>query len=332
MVSRAAVEAKVRRQAAELARSTHGYVATPAGLAEELTHWPYSALGDPGQPRVLDPSAGIGALVEAVLDQDRDAQVVAVEPDEGRRHDLIKLAPGWSGLPAVFAGTFEEYTAAHPGVRFDAVLMNPPWSVPGRPRLWVEHILAAWGLLHPGGRLVAVTPDADPGGPCGGRLRALIEAYGGTDPVNVDRVAVRGGFPATVRVVWLAAPMLTASGLPSWLLNPAPGVPVAVDELDVTPHAAAATPVQAYADRFDGYRLRVVRYAGTCVTCARLLWAHDDGAEGSVSWAACSCLEAEAYCAVGLTVGLCMECRHTRYRYERALELARLHWTPRGVV
>jgi hypothetical protein len=62
-----------------------GYVPTPAALAEELTTHPYSDLGRmPAGSRVLEPSAGDGALVRAILDANDTIEVVALEPNVQR--------------------------------------------------------------------------------------------------------------------------------------------------------------------------------------------------------------------------------------------------------
>src|SRR6185503_19963603 len=87
----------------------------------------------------------------------------AVEPNEGRRMAL-RLSGG-SGLQ-VWAATFEEYAQKVRAesdntpcdVLFDAVVMNPPFALPGRRYAWAEHMVLAWGLLRDGGQLRAIVP------------------------------------------------------------------------------------------------------------------------------------------------------------------------------
>lgn len=325
MASEAAVARTRARAAAAVARAAEAFVPTPARLAKAVTSYPYSTLGTPGHPRVLEPSAGAGALVRAILDADSDAQVVAVEPNGDRAQAL----QGLDGV-TLHVTTFEEYAAGEPSA-FDEVDLNPPFSLPGRPRVWIEHILAAWELLRPGGRLVAIAPPTlstgnTPAGKEGQRLRQLVDEHGGADRYDATMAEIRAGFAPSVDIVWLARPMPTADGRPSWLLSPAEGEPVDVTALDVTPTAALTMPVQRYVDRWDGDRPRVVRYVGTCQSCARLLWAHDEGQEPAQVWAANSCQDAEELGMVGPTVGVCMECAHRRNRWERALEAARGWW------
>jgi hypothetical protein len=52
---------------------------------------------------------------------------------------------------------FEDFSLAD---RYDAVVMNPPFSAPGQPTVWAEHIRRAYDLLVPGGLLVSVAPSS----------------------------------------------------------------------------------------------------------------------------------------------------------------------------
>jgi len=322
MVSKAAVQAKQARHAASLARSTHGFVRTPDDLAEQMCGWPFSTLQDlRGRGRVLDPSAGDGALVRWILQHlaDTGVRVVAVEPDEQRYQQLVGLAAEHPQVQPVHA-PLEEYLAGRPQP-VHAVVMNPPWSTPQRPRLWVDHILACHGLLAPGGRLVSLTPGIDPptrGAQAG--LAELLAEHGGHSQVDVGRAALRAGFPARTRLLWLAKPLTRPA--PYWAIAPADGEPVDVAFPQPGPDGP---PVQRYEDRWDGHRPRVIRRAGDCASCRRLLWAHDDGGEPALSWAACSVLHPPAGDA-GPTIGLCMECRSHRPRFEAAMMLAAEHW------
>ncbi|MDR6218168.1 methyltransferase [Deinococcus soli (ex Cha et al. 2016)] len=112
------------------------------------------------QLRVLEPSAGKGALLDALrpsleahLAQEgapRNVTVHACELLPGNR--LTLRAKGYD----VVSDNFLEYS---PSDGYDLILMNPPFSVPGDKNAWVTHLLHAWSLLNPGGRLVAILPD-----------------------------------------------------------------------------------------------------------------------------------------------------------------------------
>lgn len=121
---------------------------TPPALAAQLVA---SLALSPGA-RVLEPSAGLGRLLDA-LAPFSPAEVVAVEN-----------APECAG--ALFgqerAGVrllqrdFLEVDPDEVG-QFDAVAMNPPFHM----RADIRHILHAMRFLKPGGRLAALCMDTD---------------------------------------------------------------------------------------------------------------------------------------------------------------------------
>jgi hypothetical protein len=130
------------------------YWPTPTPLAQLLA----KGLDIPEGGKVLEPSAGDGQLVRAIRDAYPFAHIDAVEPNDGRR--IALQASGGSGLH-VFSWTFEEYAqklAEGEQVLFDAVVMNPPFTLPGHRYAWAEHLVLAWDLLRPGGQLRAIVP------------------------------------------------------------------------------------------------------------------------------------------------------------------------------
>lgn len=154
------------------------YWATPPALAAELI----AGLGLEQGSFVLEPSAGDGALVRAVHKAYHDVLVTAVEPDQARRTVLRMCGTEW--WLHLWKGTFEDYAAvaSSDGARFDAVVMNPPFTLPGRRYAWAEHLTLAWDLLAPGGQLRAIVPASLEFGrqrPIAA-ARALIGAAGGT--------------------------------------------------------------------------------------------------------------------------------------------------------
>lgn len=101
---------------------------------------------------VLEPSAGEGALADAVRVLAPGADVVAVETDQDRAKALIGL--GFT----TFWEPFEEFAARTRHLPYAAVVMNPPFTTPGNRLAWLLHVELAAGLLAPGGRLVAIVP------------------------------------------------------------------------------------------------------------------------------------------------------------------------------
>jgi predicted RNA methylase len=123
-------------------RVAHQFYPTPEAIAtvcQELAE-----IGD--ADTVLEPSAGQGDLA-AYLPKDRTTCV-----EISALHCAILKARGYRTHQADFIAWADD--AARQGLRFDRVVMNPPFS-DGRAQ---AHIEAAAQLLKPSGRLVAVLP------------------------------------------------------------------------------------------------------------------------------------------------------------------------------
>lgn len=125
---------------------SHQYYPTPEAIAREVV-----SLANIGPTdTVLEPSAGQGALAD-LLPKDRTACIELSE-----LHCKILESKGFDVTKGDFlslAGLADDDT------RFDRIVMNPPFSE-GR---WKAHLEAAFGLLKPEGRLVAVLPASAKG-------------------------------------------------------------------------------------------------------------------------------------------------------------------------
>lgn len=127
--------------------------------------------------RVLEPSAGTGAL--ALAAKDFGADVLAIELDWQRAMHLKQC-----GLEVWRA----DFLACNfkPEQRFARVLMNPPFN----PCLDVQHVLHAWDCaLAEGGRLVAVITPRFQRSPSfqAARLRRLVDKHGAVKKLPPDR-------------------------------------------------------------------------------------------------------------------------------------------------
>ena len=130
------------------------FYATPDSLAQRIVTGTHSGIAElEAGARVLEPSAGDGVLVRAVLAANPTVRVTAVEPDAGRAGTI-----GSDARVEIVESTFEDFAATAPG-RYAAVVMNPPFALPGQPTVWIDHLHAAWNLLTPGGRLLAIVPS-----------------------------------------------------------------------------------------------------------------------------------------------------------------------------
>lgn len=115
---------------------------TPAGVVEELLT---DLRISPGT-RVLEPSAGVGAIVRPLLRMGARVDAIEVHPD--RAEALRGLAhPALSVQCANFL-------KVAPAPVYDMVLMNPPFSGTH----WADHIRHAFDFLAPGGELRAILP------------------------------------------------------------------------------------------------------------------------------------------------------------------------------
>ncbi len=133
---------------------------TPAELAARVVA---AASIKTGQ-RVLEPSAGTGALLDAIRRTGIDVDIVAVEINESLTGIVNKAR-------RVHYGDFLQCNGDLG--TFDRVLMNPPFESGAD----IRHILHAVSFLKPGGRLVAICAD---GPRQNERLRPLAEQSGGT--------------------------------------------------------------------------------------------------------------------------------------------------------
>jgi len=113
---------------------------TPAAIAVRMASLARIKKGD----RVLEPSAGNGNLADAA--KSAGAEVDVIEISSQLRE--ILTAKGY----AVVAHDFDSFT---PEEKYDAVLMNPPFSN----RQDAAHIRRAYDMVKAGGRLVAIAGE-----------------------------------------------------------------------------------------------------------------------------------------------------------------------------
>lgn len=122
------------------AKQLFGYFPTPAPIVHQLLS--LAGIG-PGM-RVLEPSAGRGAIALAAAQEGALVDCVEVQSDHA---DAIAAAhhPDVTVLVA-------DFLATSPQPVYDRVVMNPPFARQAD----IEHVKHAWTALKPGGLLVAV--------------------------------------------------------------------------------------------------------------------------------------------------------------------------------
>lgn len=141
-----------------------GYFPTPAPVVQQLIDL---AELQPGMT-VLEPSAGRGAIAEAVAATGAVVDCVEIQED----HASVIFDAGYANLVLL-----KDFLTTGPGTGYDRVVMNPPFARQAD----IQHVTHAYRFVKPGGRLVAVmssgvtfrntTPSRE--------FRVLLEAAGG---------------------------------------------------------------------------------------------------------------------------------------------------------
>lgn len=123
---------------------------TPKDLADELAGWLLRDRWSDGwadvlpPPRILEPSAGDGALARAIRDRTELAELHCIELDAKNRRRLAE-----EGFDTIAEDFLEVELKS-----YDMILMNPPFNG-GE---WMRHVEKAMGLLKPNGVMVGVAP------------------------------------------------------------------------------------------------------------------------------------------------------------------------------
>lgn len=165
---------------------------TPERLADALVAaCEPSTWGD--DVRILEPSAGRGHIVRAVVRAHPGARITCVEllPDNA---SVLRA----SGFDVTEANFLELTPAALPA--FDVVAMNPPFGV----RADIHHVRHALSFLKPGGRLAAIMSAgvAYRQDRLASEFRALVAEHGGSIANNPDESFLESG--TGVRTVTVA--------------------------------------------------------------------------------------------------------------------------------
>jgi len=154
----ASAEAKADRlreledKARSLIGVTPGFYPTPESIARTMV---VHANLEPGM-RVLEPSAGSGAILDVLTAMCPEAEVFCCE----WAHTLQELlqVKGYDLLPGGAGGDFFQL---HPGeFEWDVVIQNPPFEKHAD----IRHIKHAVAVVRPGGRVISlVSPSSYPG-------------------------------------------------------------------------------------------------------------------------------------------------------------------------
>ena len=152
--------------AAPVAVSAYQLFQTPVPIAAQLA----ALLGLKPSARVLEPSAGLGRLIDAILhpiqmpiapaeeaeginggSEGGRVEVVAVEMEPVLCRHLYENYDSCNGEKTLYQRDFLTMSPKETGL-FDAVIMNPPFHM----RSDIKHILDALTFLKPEGKLAAI--------------------------------------------------------------------------------------------------------------------------------------------------------------------------------
>lgn len=186
---------------------------TPPDVVDRMLKWCELDRFDFEGRRILEPSAGIGAIAEAA----REAAPLATL-------DTVEVLPINAAM--LRRKGFEPHTGDFlewkPDYEYDAVLMNPPFSVDGDRLAYITHIEHAWSLLREGGELVSITPTAWQfrSDKRSRDFMAMVGEYGDSDEIEEGAFKESGTTIAT-RLVWMrkddqAWKAEPHNGYPSW--------------------------------------------------------------------------------------------------------------------
>jgi phospholipid N-methyltransferase len=103
-----------------------------------------------GELRVLEPSAGKGAIARALRAHFQRSTVI----------HCCEIVPAFAAFLRSdgFDVVAEDFLAYHPTELYDVIVMNPPFAVEGDALAYITHIEHACTLLAPGGSLVSIAP------------------------------------------------------------------------------------------------------------------------------------------------------------------------------
>lgn len=131
---------------------------TPKALAETILRLSdFNFIGDyddayQAKINVLEPSGGVGGLVDAIIDIAPNVNLDTIEILDINQEVLRQK--GYSPICMDFMQYNKNYTENS----YDYVIMNPPFSLKNDRTAYITHIMHAFQMLKPSGTLAAIIP------------------------------------------------------------------------------------------------------------------------------------------------------------------------------
>jgi predicted RNA methylase len=121
---------------------TNGYFPTPKPIAEMIVGY---AQVNPGM-KVLEPSAGQGAIADCIDREQCNVFCIELLPENIK----VLEAKGHNVMQADFLTVPVEL------LRYDRIVMNPPFAYEGHPQADIDHVNHALSFLAEKGRLISI--------------------------------------------------------------------------------------------------------------------------------------------------------------------------------
>lgn len=129
------------------------FFATPPELAQQMVS---QLIGVEESPRVLEPSAGHGALIDAMIQYRPMSDIVGIELSD---LNYRTLQGKYKELPSVVSLFKTDFLAENVGLhepKYDVILANPPFTK----NQDIDHIMKMYELLAPGGQMVTIASQS----------------------------------------------------------------------------------------------------------------------------------------------------------------------------
>lgn len=128
----------------------NGFFPTPTETADKLIEMAEMQYGQ-GPYSILEPSAGDGNLVHAVMAKLHRNDIRSLDAVENDQKNYVKLCVKFTDQPWFFPYHID-FLLWQPRKQYDRIVMNPPFYRLSE----IDHIMRAWELLAPSGILVSV--------------------------------------------------------------------------------------------------------------------------------------------------------------------------------
>jgi hypothetical protein len=184
-------------EAGSLTVARDGFFETPRAVVERMLELVPMKQG----ATVLEPSAGLGAIVRVLREYNQEAFFTLIEKNHDRALSLEKEF-GESIHVAVVCGNFLDFPSSSDVLNgYERIYMNPPFEE-GQD---IEHVVHAYNILVEGGKMIAVMSEGvffrrDR---LATEFRNWLDVVGGRDEKLPEGSFKESGTGVNTRLVWI---------------------------------------------------------------------------------------------------------------------------------